>query len=827
MTVTAEQIVSGLMQRGVPRMAALALAGNSSVESGFDPSINEISPVVEGSRGGFGLWQHTGPRRRELEQFAADRGADVSDPEVQMDFVVWELANTEKAAASKIYQAQTPEEAARAVSESFLRPGVPHMDRRIAATQAIADGAQMKITNIQQVDSSNAPDYSRLTRAYNEGRMNEEQRAVYEAAVADGRIQVNAPQQPAKSLSQGIIAAYKAGNLTPEQRAIVDNAISSGEVARPRDMVWEADFLPGPDTLPEGTAPRDTPQVDDRYTLDQAYKMSGPFFETANAAAAGVFGRGPSVAGQIFGDTPENPPSWFGRNVTNRVADLGLAGVSTLGGVIFGGAGLAGDALDAAGLPGGDRIGRDFGGMIEAASGGVGQRAKVLGNTIKSVDIPNAGATSRLADDVARAEASGVQVLTTDVFPPRTAIGRRVRSAGESIPYTGTGGVRATQFEARQNAIRNLAREFSEPDTPIDTVLANLSDDFLRVRADRLTRYYNQKTRVIEGLPQDIPVDMSRTVSAIDSEIARLRGLRSREYEPVIRKLEDWKASIVDQPLANVEALRQQMGQSFKADSLASVKDEGQRVVSRIYGPLREDMGAFIRQNGNRRDFDRWQVANRRLSDMMGELNVSSLRNMLNTAEETPENIGKILFSQKTSDVRRLYNGLSPEGRANARATVMIDMIQRAGGIEGISPARFASQVSRQGRQIGVMFTENDQAVINGLMRTIRLTSHADRAGLNPPTGVQAVPYLAFDVTSRTIGGPVGATVTVGGVGAITRGYESRFVRNLLMRLSRTEPGSAAERRIIVQLNERGFDPGALAAATIPAQQGQKNDNIE
>lgn len=129
------QVVQGLIDRGVPRTAALALAGNVSVESGYDPGINEIAPLVPGSRGGFGLIQWTGPRRRQLESFAGDKVADYN---TQLDFLVHELDTTERRARDAIYAASTPEDAARLVSERFLRPGIPHLDRRIAETRRIS-----------------------------------------------------------------------------------------------------------------------------------------------------------------------------------------------------------------------------------------------------------------------------------------------------------------------------------------------------------------------------------------------------------------------------------------------------------------------------------------------------------------------------------------------------------------------------------------------------------------------------------------------------------------------------------------------------------------
>lgn len=131
---TAQEIVYGLEARGIPSHIAVGIVSRMAAESRLDPGINEAAPVVPGSRGGYGLNQWTGPRRRQYEQFAANRGVRFDDLDAQLDFTVWELANTEKAAGDALLRAQTPEEAARIYMERFLRPGIPHRDMREGRT---------------------------------------------------------------------------------------------------------------------------------------------------------------------------------------------------------------------------------------------------------------------------------------------------------------------------------------------------------------------------------------------------------------------------------------------------------------------------------------------------------------------------------------------------------------------------------------------------------------------------------------------------------------------------------------------------------------------
>lgn len=129
---SADYIRSGLQQRGLPPHVADAFVLNMQDESGLNPGINERNPIVPGSRGGFGLYQLTGPRRRAYEAFAAQRGVDPSDVDAQLDFLVTELQGPEARAAQSILSAPDTGTAAQAIVNDFLRPAPEHRQRRAA-----------------------------------------------------------------------------------------------------------------------------------------------------------------------------------------------------------------------------------------------------------------------------------------------------------------------------------------------------------------------------------------------------------------------------------------------------------------------------------------------------------------------------------------------------------------------------------------------------------------------------------------------------------------------------------------------------------------------
>jgi hypothetical protein len=125
-------IRAGMIERGIPEHVADAFIVNMQDESGLNPGINEAAPIVPGSRGGFGLYQLTGPRRRDYEAFASSRGVDPSDVNAQLDWLMHELQGPEARAADAIFSAQDTPSAAVAILNKFLRPAEEHRRAREA-----------------------------------------------------------------------------------------------------------------------------------------------------------------------------------------------------------------------------------------------------------------------------------------------------------------------------------------------------------------------------------------------------------------------------------------------------------------------------------------------------------------------------------------------------------------------------------------------------------------------------------------------------------------------------------------------------------------------
>jgi len=94
--------------------------------------MQELKPVVKGSRGGYGFAQWTGDRRKDFESWASENDLDLNSYEANFGFLMHEIQNTREGRfLEKLEATDNIEDATRVVSEGYLRPGKPMMSSRI------------------------------------------------------------------------------------------------------------------------------------------------------------------------------------------------------------------------------------------------------------------------------------------------------------------------------------------------------------------------------------------------------------------------------------------------------------------------------------------------------------------------------------------------------------------------------------------------------------------------------------------------------------------------------------------------------------------------
>lgn len=138
----AQRLMADLQEElGLTPDQAAGIVGNLAHESGGFRSLQEIAPLVPGSRGGFGYAQWTADRRVNFENWSAERGLDPRSYKANLGFLLHELQNTpEGAVLDRLRGARNAAEATQIFSETFLRPGIPHMSSRLDWAQRALGG---------------------------------------------------------------------------------------------------------------------------------------------------------------------------------------------------------------------------------------------------------------------------------------------------------------------------------------------------------------------------------------------------------------------------------------------------------------------------------------------------------------------------------------------------------------------------------------------------------------------------------------------------------------------------------------------------------------
>lgn len=461
-------------------------------------------------------------------------------------------------------------------------------------------------------------------------------------------------------------------------------------------------------------------------------------------------------------------------------------------------------------------MGAVLGGGIPAATGGGVERSIVGAVTGGAMEPRIAARTSavtpRQLESISAAEQAGIPVYTQDVFRPQGRTGQALQRAGEALPF-GTTSQRITGQQATQRAAEETFRRFGVElsnlgQTGTDRALTAVFQSFERRRGRLLRQSQIQRQQAMQAADATgLPVPLTNSLPAIDNAINQLRS--NELLRDAAREVERIRNALVGGNLGTLESVRQSVGELFDAPNLANVRTQGSRAISNLYGPINEDIAAFIQQHGRPNDLTRWRVANAAITRLNREREVAAINHVLNTGGETPEVIRRLIFNAPESTQAVLYGQLSEGGRRNLRTAIMQKAYEDSTFSGQFSPTRFLRQLDNLSSNLNMSFTPAQQAELTGLARAIQLTERNQRFAPNAETGVQAVPgqvASALAKAGKTIAAgaigtgaymhPVVALATAGlgiGLGATARVYNSQPVRRALVALSAAPQGTQAE----------------------------------
>jgi len=450
---------------------------------------------------------------------------------------------------------------------------------------------------------------------------------------------------------------------------------------------------------------------------------------------------------------------------------------------------------------------------IGAAKGAaaVGRKAKAAAGDLP--DVPEIAI-------VETGEAAGVPILTTDVLPPKTAAGKFTQQTLEKFGPFGTGTIRAKQQAARENVVEEIAKEFDvELDSPFaEDIVKSLKKNNLRV----LSEASEQRNKAIDALVPFGDVPTNKTVAAIDEQLAKQASLGEKANTALVDNLNAIKNSIAGD-FSHLRDIRTEVIDDLKA--LGRSEDRrAEGSLQQVKSAIDKDMIAFARINDKQAAAD-WLRSNRKFANELQKTKRTELKRILDGGDATPEKVLTILKGGKSSELKRLNSSLTPKGRSAARASIIQNALDQSGFFrDQINPDRFTTAINKTNtkRAIDAFFSPQDKKALDGLTKVLDATRRAQQAQALPSTGVQTIPAAALATTTAGLVTDALTTLgTVATVSGLARIFESAKVRNILLKISNTPPGTKQQERLMESLGL------ALTSAVQASKEGTQEQQVK
>ncbi|MGM3169341.1 hypothetical protein [Dickeya chrysanthemi] len=427
----------------------------------------------------------------------------------------------------------------------------------------------------------------------------------------------------------------------------------------------------------------------------------------------------------------------------------------------------------------------------------VGGAVRVVGNAagagyraLKGTITPEAQAA------IDYAKQNNAPLMTSDMMPPQTFVGRSVQANAEKIPVVGTGQMRAEQQMARSRLVDEFSQRYGVY-SAADVVqsIKEQNTALKRAAGDRFNEIRNKMDGVGNVQPQ-------RAIDAIDREITQLSRLGKTSDEATISRLKDYREELAggNVNFSLLDDLRTQFRMDVKGERMA-MPDRSAVSVNRVYEAMTKDLNSAVNGALGEREAFRWAHAKAVYAQEAGKVKGTKLKGILEKGHITPESVNSMLFDSKPSQVRALYDSLDNRGRQAARAGLI------AKALEGeASPDRFLLRLKKYSEHTGIFFKGEERQYLTGLTRYLQSTQRASQASVTLPNGQVAaqIGSVMGPGLAGIFGGPVLAAKvigTMGTYGAFGRLYESQPVRDALLKLANTPKGSTVFERNLDAVN--------------------------
>lgn len=588
--------------------------------------------------------------------------------------------------------------------------------------------------------------------------------------IASQQYQVLAPEQKAKAQEQYFneVVAPQAGEHAEAARQQFYAAYPVTTKETEKSLLQQAgEFLTG------GQSAGQIAEQAGRGLVNIPFDVLQGGASLINAISQGL--GGPKVLDDVYRpvDRPTDPYAQAGESI---------------GGYLIPGAGVAGNMAigslsEAANQPGDfvDNATRNATINI-GAQGVLSGAAKLIG---RGVTATKGSVATDAQKAITEAEKHGVNPMTSDIIRPENAFSRGLVQGGEGA-LLGTGSQRGAQQSVRQKIVSDYLNKYGEysPDIVIDSLRSGV-----RAEKGRAGEFLEHVSNQMQG--KTVPA--TKTIASLDVAISDLNKLGSLRDTQAVKILDGLRSDLQKSPISydDFRNIRSAFRDGVKGDNIA-LRSRTDTAIDRIYKSMSDDLTSAVGKNLGNNTARKYVGANAMYSNLANRVKNTALKRVLEKGEYVPEVVNSVVYSRKPSEVRNLFSLLDEKGKNAMRAAYISKVAEKVGD----SPAKFMSEISRIRKNPAVNQVLGPQHVkeLNALIDVLRLTNRADSASVVTQTGQALANPLRLGSAVVSQGTSLAAE---SGYGLITRVYESKAVRDSLLRLSNTKAGTPSYERAL------------------------------
>ncbi len=454
--------------------------------------------------------------------------------------------------------------------------------------------------------------------------------------------------------------------------------------------------------------------------------------------------------------------------------------------------------------------GGDFDTGDVVAAGGIGAGMQGLGDLAGFAYRSTKGKADEAVEGIlAASEQFNVPVMTTDIYNPKNWFERGAQITSEWLPVVGTGGVRHSQQQAREQALNDFVGMYrgGTYEEVVQEIGAK-SKELRKAAGD----VYNKVNPYLDQLSQGDGVPMSNAAKSMNNLNEYLTTPGLDVDEAVLNMADDFDALMTGTP-QSFQVLKDNI--SSWHEKLNSIDPNSRALPSKIKARFdgvlkaaRKDRDDFAASNLSPTDFSSLKAADKAWGETVTDMGTSKLKAILDKGEATPEVVRNMMFSRNKSDIDRLYKSLTPKGQDAARAAFITQIADDlAGRDKGLSPTSIATQLNKYKDGIDSLFKGKKKDEVEGFLNLMNITKRAQE--VERGSGSQTFERVTTSgaILAGIAGGVSGAVpassfAAYASLGGISRLFESPKVRNILIKAKTMKPGSDGLQKLGMQFND-------------------------